>query len=202
AGECPVGTQRLLDPLADLGVGVFHQPRAGAADYLQDIANALHAVDVPDGVLCPGLLVRGADPAVQGDAAVHRIDVDGRLGQALGREQGRLGPGRDPGVGCDRLSCPMPGQRQDRRERGPADASRCAHRTLLPGTGGELIARRRGAVFSAWTPDWVVLTRPGRDYGPGRPSLTSSPPTSGGARTARPARGARRSAPSSGGGGA
>src|SRR5207253_10070724 len=51
AGECPVGTQRLLDPLADLGVGVFHQPRAGAADYLQDIANALHAVDVPDGVL-------------------------------------------------------------------------------------------------------------------------------------------------------
>src|SRR2546427_11855690 len=93
AGERPVGPQRLLDPVADLGVGSLHQPLAGAADHLEDVADVLHAVDLPDGVLRLGLLVHGADPAMQDDAAVHRVDVDGRLAQALGREQDHLGPG-------------------------------------------------------------------------------------------------------------
>ena len=138
AGERLIGPERLLDLVADLGIGSLHQHLAGAADHLEDVVDVLHAVDLPDGVLRLGLLVRGADPAMQGDAAVHRVDVNSRPAQAVGREQGHLGPGRDPGVGCDRQCCPGPGQRQERREHGTAYACRCLHRVLPPGTVARL----------------------------------------------------------------
>src|SRR5919197_1520123 len=79
---------------------------ASRRSFVADVADVLHALDRPDCLLRFGLVVRRADPAMQGDTAVYGVDVDVHHAQALGCEQGHLGPGRNPRIACARQGCP------------------------------------------------------------------------------------------------
>jgi hypothetical protein len=92
------GLQRLDHAIADLTVGDFDLALGGNRNHLEEISYLADSFDPLRDLLGLGLLLRGLDLAVEGDDAVHRVDVHVR-GGALARHEGHLRLRRGPGVG-------------------------------------------------------------------------------------------------------